>query len=92
MKNNKSIVVLLTIIAALLAGNLIVVSASPSWAQDRPQRPTDGDRPTRPQVDRPDGERPVRPQAARRCVGITSVGSLLYVAFDDGTIERREAR
>lgn len=92
MKNNKSIVVLLTIIAALLAGNLIVVSASPSWAQDRPQRPADGDRPTRPQVDRPDGERPVRPQAARRCVGITSVGSLLYVAFDDGTIERREAR
>jgi hypothetical protein len=90
---NKPIIVLLTIIAVLLAGNLLVTATTPAWAQDRPERPDRPSPPRGPQDRLVQPERPDRPfppgMRANRCVGIAAIGDMLYIAFEDGTVERR---
>lgn len=96
---NRTVIALLTIIAVLLGANLVVATAGTTWAQDRGGgRPTErqpaGDekQPTRGQAPQrgTNPERRTVPQRQPRCVGITSVGNVIVLAYDDGSIARRD--
>jgi hypothetical protein len=87
---NRTIATLLTVIAVLLGANLVVMATGTTFAQERGRQP---ERPAERQAERP-AERPGQPAVRQpqrtRCVGITSIGNNLFLAFDDGTVEHRE--